>query len=344
MKLLSIAVPCYNSEAYMEKCVESLLVGGDEVEILVVDDGSKDRTAEIADRLEAEHPTIVRAIHQPNKGHGGAVNTGIENARGLFFKVVDSDDKVRASSYKVILDTLRGFVEDGQATLDLLISNFVYDKEGQKHKKVMEYRRTLPTGRVFGWEEARRFSKGHYILMHSVIYRTALLRDNGFKLPEHTFYVDNLYVFEPLSYVKTMYYLDVDFYYYFIGRGDQSVNETVMISRLDQQARVNDLMTDFFTDPAHAERIRECRPMYRYLYNYLEILFTITSVLALRSGKPEHMAIRDEVWDHLKERDPALYRKLRTGAFGIAMHPVGPAGRQATLLLYKAAQKIFGFN
>ena len=344
MKLLSIAVPCYNSEAYMEKCVESLLVGGDEVEILVVDDGSKDRTAEIADRLEAEHPTIVRAIHQPNKGHGGAVNTGIENASGLFFKVVHSDDKVRASSYKVILDTLRGFVEDGQATLDLLISNFVYDKEGQKHKKVMEYRRTLPTGRVFGWEEAGRFSKGHYILMHSVIYRTALLRDNGFKLPEHTFYVDNLYVFEPLSYVKTMYYLDVDFYYYFIGRGDQSVNETVMISRLDQQARGNDLMTDFFTDPAHAERIRECKPMYRYLYNYLEILFTITSVLALRSGKPEHMAIRDEVWDHLKERDPALYRKLRTGAFGIAMHPVGPVGRQATLLLYRAAQKIFGFN
>ena len=74
----------------MENCISSLVVGGDEVEVLVVDDGSADRTAEIADQLEAEYPGIVRAIHQPNKGHGGAVNTGIENASGLYFKVVDS--------------------------------------------------------------------------------------------------------------------------------------------------------------------------------------------------------------------------------------------------------------
>ena len=345
MKLLTFAVPCYNSEAYMEKCVESLLVGGEEVEILIVDDGSKDGTAEIADRLEAEHPTIVRAIHQPNKGHGGAVNTGIENATGLYFKVVDSDDKLRASALGAVLDTLRGFVDDaGEASLDLLVSNFVYDKEGQKHKRVMEYRKTLPTGRVFTWEEAGRFRKGHYILMHSVIYRTTLLQESGFKLPEHTFYVDNLYVFEPLSYVKTMYYLDVNLYYYFIGRNDQSVNEEVMISRLDQQQRVNNLMTDFFTDPEHKARIAECKPLYRYLYNYLEILCTITSVLALRSNTPEHLAIRDQVWSHLRERDAALYRKLRTGIFGMAMHPAGPVGRQVTLAAYKAAQKIFGFN
>ena len=77
MKLLSIAVPCYNSQDYMEKCIQTLLVGGDEVEILIVDDGSSDRTAEIADRLESEHQGIIRAIHQPNKGHGGAVNTGL---------------------------------------------------------------------------------------------------------------------------------------------------------------------------------------------------------------------------------------------------------------------------
>ena len=94
MKLLSIAIPCYNSEAYMEKCIQSLLPGGDEVEILVIDDGSKDRTAEIADEYQEKYPNIVRAIHQPNLGHGGAVNTGIHNAQGLYFKVVDSDDWV----------------------------------------------------------------------------------------------------------------------------------------------------------------------------------------------------------------------------------------------------------
>ena len=92
MKVLSITVPCYNSQEYMRKCIESLLSGGDEVEILVVDDGSSDRTLEIAQEYEKNYPGIVRAIHQENKGHGGAVNTGLAHATGLNFKVVDSDD------------------------------------------------------------------------------------------------------------------------------------------------------------------------------------------------------------------------------------------------------------
>ena len=71
MKLLSIAIPCYNSEKYMRKCIDSLLIGGEDVEILIIDDGStKDRTAEIADEYEAQFPTIVRAIHKENGGHG----------------------------------------------------------------------------------------------------------------------------------------------------------------------------------------------------------------------------------------------------------------------------------
>ena len=94
MKLLSIAIPCYNSEAYMEKCIESLLKGGEDVEILVVNDGSSDRTAEIADAYAEKYPTIIKAVHQENGGHGEAVNAGIRNATGLYFKVVDSDDWV----------------------------------------------------------------------------------------------------------------------------------------------------------------------------------------------------------------------------------------------------------
>ena len=106
MKLLSITIPCYNSQDYMEKCIESLLVGGEEVEILVVDDGSSDRTAEIADAYAEKYPTIVKAIHQENGGHGEAVNAGIRNATGLYFKVVDSDDWVDEEALKKILKVL----------------------------------------------------------------------------------------------------------------------------------------------------------------------------------------------------------------------------------------------
>ena len=103
MKLLSIAIPCYNSEAYMEKCIESLLKGGEDVEILVVNDGSSDRTAEIADAYAEKYPTIIKAVHQENGGHGEAVNAGIRNATGLYFKVVDSDDWVNEEAYAKIL-------------------------------------------------------------------------------------------------------------------------------------------------------------------------------------------------------------------------------------------------
>ena len=343
MKLLSIAVPCYNSQDYMENCVSSLVVGGDEVEVLVVDDGSKDRTAEIADELEAKYPGIVRAIHQPNKGHGGAVNTGIENATGLYFKVVDSDDKVKASAFKTILDKLREN-KDAEEKIDLLISNFVYDKEGQAHKKVMEYRKVLPVNRMFGWDEARRFRKGQYILMHSVIYRTELLRECGLRLPEHCFYVDNIYVFNPMPSVKNLYYLDVNFYYYFIGRDDQSVNEEVMIGRLDQQARVNRIMFDYFSDGTAEGRIEKKSQLYKYMYNYLEIITTITSVLAIISDDPEKIAIKDDLWEYLSEKDHELYLKLRRGTFGTAVHLPGRIGKRVVTTGYGIARNIFGFN
>lgn len=121
MKLLSIAIPCYNSEAYMEKCIESLLKGGEDVEILVVNDGSSDRTAEIADAYAEKYPTIIKAVHQENGGHGEAVNAGIRNATGLYFKVVDSDDWVNEEAYAKILHTLGELVR-GPETVDMLIT------------------------------------------------------------------------------------------------------------------------------------------------------------------------------------------------------------------------------
>src|SRR5699024_3810060 len=129
--------PCYNSENYMRHCIESLLPGGDEVEILIVDDGStKDKTGEIADEYEKKYPGICRAIHKENGGHGEAVNAGLRNATGIYFKVVDSDDWVNEEAYMEVLSTLRDFVK-GEETLDLLISNFVYEKQGARRKKVM---------------------------------------------------------------------------------------------------------------------------------------------------------------------------------------------------------------
>ena len=180
MKLLSFAVPCYNSAAYMGNCIRSLLKGGEDVEILIVDDGSKDETAAIADRYEQEYPSIVKAIHKENGGHGSAVNTGIDHATGLYFKVVDSDDWVKEEPYMKILDTLRALT-GGQKVLDMLISNFVYEKVGEDRRKVMRYKHALPEGEIFTWSDVKHFRVGQYMLMHSVIFRTKLLRECGMR-------------------------------------------------------------------------------------------------------------------------------------------------------------------
>ena len=338
MKILSIAVPCYNSEAYMEKCIDSLLVGGEEVEILIVDDGSKDGTTEIADRYQEKYPTIVKAIHQENKGHGGAVNTGVENATGLYFKVVDSDDWVNPEAYQKILNVLAEVVR-GPKTLDLLISNYVYEKEGAKRKRVMRYAKSLPEGRFFGWDEAKALGKTHYLLMHSLIYRTSLLRECGMKLPEHTFYVDNIFVYQPLPHVKNMYYLDVNFYRYFIGRSDQSVNEQVMIGRIDQQLRVTKLMLGYYD----VTKIPN-RKLKHYMTSYLEIMMTICSVLAIKSGTEENMEKKKELWESLKKQNLALWLRLRFGFLGQGCNLPGKGGRELLILGYKITQKFYGFN
>ena len=338
MKILSIAVPCYNSQDYMEHCVESLLKGGEDVEILIIDDGSKDATAEIADNYAKKYPTIVKAIHQENGGHGEAVNTGMRNASGLYFKVVDSDDWVDESAYLQILDKLKELI-GGSQVLDMFISNFVYEKQGAKHKKVMRYTKQLPQNEIFTWNDVRHFTKGKYLLMHSVIYRTRLLIECGLELPKHTFYVDNIFVYKPLPSVKTMYYLDVDFYRYFIGREDQSVNENVMIGRIDQQIKVNKMMVDEF----NLYKISN-RKLRNYMFNYLEIITVISTIMCIRSGTEENLEKKRELWHYIKQKDLRLFHHLRNSILGRFTDLPGKGGRKISVAAYKITQKVVGFN
>ena len=314
MKLLSFAIPCYNSSAYMEKCIKSCLAGGDDVEIIIVDDGStKDDTLKIAKEYEAKYPNIVKAVHQENGGHGQAVNTGLANATGMFFKVVDSDDWVDVKSYKKILTKLKSFVEEDDLP-DMLIANYVYEKVGAKRKKVIHYENALPVDRMFGWNEMGHFKVDQYILMHSVIYRTQLIKEFGLKLPEHTFYVDNIFVFEPLPVVQKMYYMNVNFYRYFIGREDQSVNETVMISRIDQQLRVTRRLIDSYLGNKPVNE--RCR---KYMVTYLRIMMEVSSIFLIISGTDENLVKKKELWKYVKDSDSKLYKELDTAYLAIQL-------------------------
>ena len=338
MKYISFAIPSYNSEAYMDRAIESILKGGEDVEIIIVNDGSKDRTSEIAHQYEEKYPTIIKAVDKENGGHGDAVNTGLSHATGKYFKVVDSDDWVDEESLLKILQVLKGFEAEGKE-VDMFIANYVYEKEGMEHKKVINYRGVLPQNKVFTWNEAKRFNLGQYILMHSVIYRTEFLKLTQIKLPKHTFYVDNIYVYYPLPHVHTIYYMDVDFYRYYIGREDQSVNEKVMIGRVDQQIFVTKSMIDMYE-----MRMITNRKLRSYMINYLAIMMTVSSILLIRSKKPENLEKKKELWQYLKKKDYKVYWKIRYGILGQTMNLPGKAGRKVSVLAYKVARNLIGFN
>ena len=270
-KIISFAVPCYNSSAYMDKCIQSLLKAGEDAEIIIVNDGStKDNTAEIADRYAAEYPSIIKAVHKENGGHGDAVTTGIKNATGKYFKVVDSDDWADEDAMIKLMDTIRSFSEDNSP--DAIIANYVYEHVEDNTQKFVNYRKEFPVGRIFNFEESKRFAVGKFLAMHSLFYKTQILKDMNLELPKHTFYVDNVFICKPLLQVKTFYYLDVDFYRYFIGRADQSVAEDVIMRRIDQHIKV----TKILIDECDINAIRKTSPkLYKYLLSHISVFSSI---------------------------------------------------------------------
>lgn len=322
----------------MEKAIQSILPGGEDVEIIVVNDGSSDGTSEVAKKYEEKYPGIVKAVDKENGGHGDAVNTGLAHATGVYFKVVDSDDWVDEEALLKILSAVKGFV-DADSKVDMLISNYVYEKVGMTHKKVIHYRNVLPQNQVFRWDDIGSFHLDQYILMHSVIYRTEMLRLCQLKLPKHTFYVDNIYVYYPLPHVRTLYYMDVDFYRYFIGREDQSVNEKVMISRIDQQIYVTKSMISMYE-----LRMVESKKLRKYMINYLAIMMTVSSILCIRSKKQENLVKKKELWAYLKKKDYKTYVKIRYGILGQTMNLPGRSGRKVSSLAYSVARRLIGFN
>ncbi|MGN1342934.1 MAG: glycosyltransferase family 2 protein [Traorella sp.] len=338
MKLLSIGIPCYNSMEYMSHAIESLLVCKDDIEIIIVNDGSKDKTDEIGKAYEHKYPETIKYVYQENGGHGEAVNTGLRNATGLYYKVLDSDDWFDSNVFKRVIEKLKE-LETKKTPVDMFIVNYVYDKPSENKQTPINYKNAFPTDKIFTWEDVKYFMPQQNLLMHSIIYRTQVLKDCKIELPKHTFYVDNLFAYQPLPYVEKMYYMNVNLYRYFIGRSDQSVNEKVMISRIDQQLRVNQLMVDFYDENMiHHEKLK------KYMVKYVTMISAISTVLALKSNTPENIQKKLDLFDYIKTTKPNLYKQMKKTLIGSCIEWDSKLGRKTILFVYSLAQKIFAFN
>lgn len=333
MKLITFAIPSYNSEAYLNRAVDSLIPFIDDIEIVIVNDGSKDNTLKIANSYKEKYPKDVIVIDKENGGHGSGVNAGLKVAKGLYYKVLDSDDWVNYDALNKVINTIKKLRKRNKL-VDMLLVNYVYEKEGKQN--VVNYTNVFPQEKIFGWKDVGKFKRNEYILMHSVLYRTDLLQESGLQLPEHTFYVDNIFVYYPLPKIRTMYYINADFYRYFIGRDDQSVNENNMIKRIDQQLFVTKEMINYY-DPY---KYRDTNySLYKYMVHYLDIMMTISTTFLALSKNPDDKGKAKELWDYLKNKNPKLYKRLKRNLSGTTT-----INKHTTKIGYKVARKIFKFN
>lgn len=338
VKKISFVVPCYNSEDYMERCIDSLLIGEEDVEIIIVDDGSKDKTGKIADAYQKKFPKIVKVIHKENGGHGSGVNAGLKVAKGKYFKVVDSDDWLDKNALILLLEKITKMAE---VAPDLIVCNYIYDHLFEGKQKCMSFRNVFPTNMICSWNDLGHFKPSQYMIMHSLIYKTSVLKECKLCLPEHTFYVDNIVAYQPLNFVKSICYFDLDLYHYFIGREDQSVNESVMINRVEQQIKV----TKIIASCLDLEKVKKTTPkLYSYLLRMLSMMVTISSVYLLMKGDEDSYQKRKELWQYIRNMNPSVYKMLKYFKLAGFTYLPTKVGSFVTLKGYKIAQKLYKFN
>ena len=336
MKLLTVTIPCYNSQDYMSACIESILPGGERVEIIIIDDGSKDLTGTIADSYAEKYPSIVRVIHQENGGHGEGINQGLAHATGKYFKTVDSDDTL-SNDLIPFLDALEAC--DRQGGVDLFVTNYHYVHADGKGDRSIRFVNTFPENRVFTWQETRPFRPDQILMIHTCTFRTELLRTTGLVMPKHTFYEDNYMVYGNLKNVHRLYYMNCDLYLYAIGREGQSVQQDVMMRRYPHQIKATELcFTAFHLDDIPEKRKRA------YLRHELFIMFGI-SVLFTRLNRTEQ-ADRDieQMWENCRSYDAKWADYFREKSPLRLVCLPGKRGNAFVSAFYSIAHHIVRFN
>ncbi len=333
MKYISFVVPCYNSEEYMEKCIDSLLIGKDDVEIIIIDDGSKDNTGKIADRYQKKYPKIVKVVHQENGGHGEGINTGLKHATGKYFKVVDSDDWLDEKAYKKLLKEIK------HIDTDLVVCNYVYTYTDGRKDQTISFANVYEEGKVLTWDDIHRFKVTQYPSLHSMMYKKSVLDKSNIDLPKHVFYEDNLFIYLPLVNTKTIYYLDLDLYRYYIGRADQSVQESQMIKRSSHQVLVSERVCTAY-DLSKVENKKLRRLMTRECIFLMTIGVVFSRLAFNKEGEKQYK----ELWQSVKKKNPKLYRRMRYISLATWVSIPGAFGRLIMKAGYRFAHSLVNFN
>lgn len=324
-KLITFCVPSYNSEEFLHFALDSLR-SHTEAEVLIIDDGSKDGTLEVAKKYETECPEIFRAVHQENKGHGGAINTAVSMASGEYFKVLDSDDWVDQHAYDRLIEFLKGQPEDNKA--DLILMDYVYQEGRDNPTTRIGFKCYFPTNVTIPLEKMHRHMRMQdNVTLHSAIYRLEVVRQSGVQLPEHCSYEDNFFVYAPLAYVQKVAYIPEGLYQYLIGRDGQSMNRDTCIRKYHDFVKCGELIFKFHD----IMKFKESEPKrYRLMRHHLLLGLLFLNIYAQLNASPEAIQDMVDTMARCKEQNPEQYamsiKDLRVSTF---FHRGKPARKTA---------------
>ena len=229
-KLLSVIVPSYNVEQYLKKTVESFLKCKtlSEIELIIVSDGSTDKTVEIANKYKEEYPETVVVIDKENGGHGSTINSGLKVAKGKYLIVVDGDDWIDANAIDLIVKQLRN------VEVDVAISGHYRNYMNEGTEEHRGYNETTGEVRTLKY----LLDKGYQIPMTDTCYRTEMLREIGLQIQEKTYYVDEEFCTIPYLKANRFLFTGQSYYHYRLGSTTQSVSPDNMVKRVDHRLRV----------------------------------------------------------------------------------------------------------
>ncbi len=231
MKILTVSIAAYNVEKYLEQTLSSLCDERvlEDIEVLVIDDGSKDGTASIAEHYMKEYPNTVHYVKKENGGHGSTINKGMELATGKYFKVIDGDDWVDTEEFVKFVDALKN------TDTDIVLTSFW--KVSPKGKSIVQFSE-LEVGKVFSLLDDKKTRRTR-ITLHSLTVKTSLLKEANVRITEHCFYVDIEFVVWAIYLSESLLYLQYPIYMYRIGNENQSVAKKNMLRNVNMQKTVS---------------------------------------------------------------------------------------------------------
>ena len=306
-KLLTISIAAYNVEQYLKKCLDSFIEPSimSQLEVLIVNDGSKDSTPEIAREYEKKYPDTFKAIDKPNGGHGSTINTAIENATGKYFKVIDSDDWVITEELVKLVNKL------GSTDADAVITHFdwvTYDESKCiKHFDMLQD--GLQYDKVYSLSE---ISEKVLIKMHGTAFKTEILKQNKIKIDEHCFYVDQEFCMYPMLYCESIVYIDADIVQYRLGQSGQSMSKESMQRNVDQHLHVLNELIKYY-DKAKASNAS--RSVLRYMERHISYMLgsQIKIYLSFKACKARKNDIK-QLDKRIKKDYPQIYKDVQNKA------------------------------